>query len=112
MDFGLLKTIHQADSSADFSKILVEKTGKYYGTAAIAFLERLIQSSLLSTLPERINQLVNLFIQENLPLNASGQVHRVCERFALIAAGGELATQLHITAWAATRSNTGSSMLF
>jgi len=34
-----------------------------------------------------------------LPQNASGQVYRVCERFALIAAAGELASSYGITQW-------------
>ena len=39
------------------------------------------------------------FLEKNLPTACGGQVHRVCERFALIAAGGELATHYGITGW-------------
>lgn len=39
------------------------------------------------------------FKRENSPLNADGQVLRVLNRFALIAAAGTLATELGITKW-------------
>src|SRR5260363_95086 len=34
-----------------------------------------------------------------LPQDAEGPIHRVCERFALIAAGGELASRDGVTGW-------------
>lgn len=39
------------------------------------------------------------FLQQVVPDNADGQVRRVAERFALVAAAGELATELGITGW-------------
>jgi putative DNA primase/helicase len=45
------------------------------------------------------------FINKNLPENASGQAYRVCERFALIAVAGELASHFEITGWQAGEAN-------
>lgn len=37
------------------------------------------------------------FLQEAIPPGASGQIHRVAARFAIVAAAGELSIQFNIT---------------
>lgn len=97
--FGLFDTLHGFDSGAAFSKTLIEATTRYYGTAAHAFLENITQPACFAQLSAAIEKLTQAFMEKNLPLSSGGQVHRVCERFALIAAAGELATQYGITGW-------------
>jgi putative DNA primase/helicase len=97
--FGIFDTLHGHDSGATLSKVLMGAAAQYYGVAAQAFLEKLTEPACFAELPATIKILTQKFIDKNLPQSAGGQVHRVCERFALIAAAGELATQHSITGW-------------
>lgn len=97
VNLGIFESLHNFNSSAELSKALLEATSRYYGVAAIAFLQQLIAN--LKNIACDIKAFCAEFIQENLPEGASGQVHRVCERFALIAFAGELATTFGITGW-------------
>ncbi|MDQ3194926.1 MAG: DUF927 domain-containing protein [Pseudomonadota bacterium] len=96
---GLFNKLHDHVSGAALSKALIEGAAQYYGTAAIAFLESVTEAENLAALPDTIKQLTAQFVADNLPADASGQAHRVCARFALIAAAGELATYYGITGW-------------
>lgn len=91
--------MHGFSSAAAFSNSLLDATSKFYGVAAYAFLQQL-------TSPQNQNNILSIsktiqyqFMKENLPKEAGGQVHRVGERFALIAAAGELASHYKITSW-------------
>jgi putative DNA primase/helicase len=48
---------------------------------------------------KQVEELRKDFMKEHVPENASGQVQRVAMRFALVAAGGNLATSMGITGW-------------
>lgn len=96
---GIFEQLHGAESGAALSQQLLEATSKFYGTPAIAFLESITHPKNLSTLPLLIKKSCAEFVTTYLPPSASGQVHRACLRFALIAAAGELATQYGITGW-------------
>lgn len=96
---GIFETLHGFSSGAELSKALNAAAGQYYGTAALAFLEKITKFDYFAILPELIKTLCAQFIKKYLPPQSGGQVYRVCERFALIAAAGELATDFGITAW-------------
>ena len=96
---GLFNTLHGFTTGAELSKAIVDGAARCYGTGALAFLEALTVPGTLEQLPAIIKTLVGEFISENLPPDASGQAHRVCERFALVAVAGELATTFAITGW-------------
>lgn len=96
---GIFESLHQFESGALLSKNLLEATEKYFGTAALAFLEKVTSPTLLAALPNLLKECRTKFLRENLAPDACGQVHRVCERFALIAAGGEIASVYGITGW-------------
>lgn len=53
----------------------------------------------ISTISKEIKEASKRFLNENLKPDADGQVKRVCERFALIAYAGELATKYNLTDW-------------
>ena len=98
-DLGIFENLHSFGSAAMFSNTLIKISATYYGSAAIEFLQRIVQEESFTRLPMRIKVLRENFLAKNLPENSSGQVYRVCERFGLIAAAGELATDLGITGW-------------
>lgn len=95
--YGAFENLHGHLTGDSFSKVLNTLTSKYYGTASIRFIEMLIANKLqyLSLAREKMQQ----FERECLPLNASGQVSRVLNRFALIAAAGEIAIAMGILHW-------------
>lgn len=98
-NFGIFENLHGFNSGSEFAQYLADVTNKYYGTAAIHFLTKLTREHNLEKFPDYIKQRINGFVLENLPIKSCGQVVRVCERFALIAIAGELATHYGITGW-------------
>jgi putative DNA primase/helicase len=97
--FGIFDTLHGFDSGAALSDRITEATASDYGTPAVAFLERITTPETLGLLPKTLKTLCQQFVEQYLPKGASGQVHRVCQRFALIAVAGEIATEFGITGW-------------
>ncbi|MEO5347911.1 MAG: DUF927 domain-containing protein, partial [Magnetococcus sp. YQC-9] len=96
---GLFEKLHGCPDGASFSRQLSSAARAYHGTAARVFLEKLGEG--LAGLVEAVEGFRKEFLSETLPANADGQVHRVAGRFALVAAGGELATALGVTGWSA-----------
>lgn len=72
-------------------------TNQYYGAAGLTFLENL--TSTMSESLEFFRLTQGDFIQSFTPTNANSQVKRVINRFAMVAAGGELATRYGLTGW-------------
>jgi len=104
---GLFETLHGYPNGAALSDAIKEAARTHYGTQAREYLIRLVIMN-RDKLLERLRALRADFTAEVLPDNADGQARRVCDRFALIAAGGELATGLNLTGWergAATRAS-------
>ncbi len=95
--FGLFENLHEFENGSDFSKYLKNACKEFYGTAGKAFLLELVKD------PEGavnyVKAVINGLEQRFLPKDACGQVIRVFNNFALIAATGELATKYKITAW-------------
>ena len=96
--YGLFETLHDCTDGAALSDAIKEAARTYYGTPARAYLEALVGMN-RDKLGERLRTMRADFTSEALPDNADGQARRVCDRFALIAAGGELATGLNLTNW-------------
>jgi putative DNA primase/helicase len=109
---GIFETLHKCESGAQLSQVLIEAASYFYGTPSIAFLNAITKPETLSKLPALIKQNCNNFLDDNLPPNASGQVHRVCERFALIGTGGEIASMLSITGWSIHEAMKAASICF
>jgi putative DNA primase/helicase len=95
--YGVFEHLHFFSSGSEFSRMLCANAEKYHGTAGKAFLKALIED--LPKNLDRLRALIEDFKQKNTPVNADGQVLRVLNRFALVAAAGSLATQLGITGW-------------
>ena len=94
--FGLFENLHGEASAGDFANRLKTAALECFGDAARVFIDRLIP---------RLSDVADIaahrddFIKKHLPTDATGQVHRVCQCFALVAAAGELATEFGITGW-------------
>lgn len=79
---------------ADRIKIV---TGAYHGAVGLAYLEHL--AGHIDEAVEATKEIVRAFKEKYTPKGAHPQVSRVAERFAVIAAGGELATRWGLTGW-------------
>lgn len=95
---GIFDTVGVGESAGDLARRLASAASRYYGTAARAYLARLAAE------PDDIARQVRAYRDEwasgHCPAEADGQVRRVAERMALVAAAGELAAVLGIVPWA------------
>lgn len=94
---GLFETLHGLSTGHELSRHLTNATKNFYGTPLRAFLERL--TSEFDAATEIIFEIIRSFGNENCPPNADGQVKRVCARFGLVAAGGELGAAYDVLPW-------------
>jgi putative DNA primase/helicase len=94
---GVFEDLHRFANGGALSNALKEATRQYHGTAGLAFIEAVAET--LTTLPGHLKQVIAGFVSAHLPGNAGGQVARVCARFAIIAAAGEMATAYGVTGW-------------
>nr|MBL8411659.1 DUF927 domain-containing protein [Dechloromonas sp.] len=96
---GAWETLHDYPNGADFSRALDQATKRHYGAPLAAFLDKLARSP--ADLADELRKAQKLFEAKHLTEDASGQARRVADRFALVAMGGELATQWGLTGWEA-----------
>jgi uncharacterized protein (DUF927 family) len=94
---GIFDQVHGFGTGAEFAEHLRLAADRQCGHAGRAFLEGLTGHL------EEHRKLVLLaretFKAEQCPSGADGQVNRVCGRFALVAAAGELAIKLGVLPW-------------
>lgn len=91
------ENIHGAESPAAFSNSLKSECQSVYGTAGRAWLEWVTKNA--NSLKARIKHEMEAVAGQMIPESAAGQVHRVGQRFALVGAAGELATEAGLTGW-------------
>ena len=96
---GVFEDLHGAAVAAVFAKTLADATTKNYGTAGPAFVARLIAE--LDAAPAALKRGQAAFIKAHVPPDAEGQAIRAAQRFALVAAAGELAASWGIVPWPA-----------
>lgn len=95
---GLFDTLHGHLNGAALSTAIKAGAAAHHGHAVLEFARVLAEGA--SVLPVLVKREISLFVQACLPAGETGgQVHRVCERFALLAVAGELASANDITGW-------------
>lgn len=109
--FGLFDELHGHKDGAALSIALHEAVSKYHGTTARAYLKALVNVP-AETLCQQVKALCSDFIDEVVPDGANGQARRVAQRFALIAAGGEIASRLGLTGWDQDEAKRGAHECF
>lgn len=100
---GLFEQLHGAANPGAFAELLGSAMCDQHGTAGPAFLQWLVPqvSANAGWARETLRPRVQDFVAEFLPPGADGQVRSVSRRLALIALGGELATEAGVTGWKA-----------
>ncbi|MBF6570417.1 MAG: DUF927 domain-containing protein [Candidatus Binataceae bacterium] len=95
--FGLFEDIHGAKDGDVFARQINEAAATYYGTPIRTYLRELTDDP--GGCADWVETICNQFMSELKIAGCDGQVQRAAGRFALIAAAGELATQMGITGW-------------
>lgn len=99
VNMGIFEDIHGFASPADFAQAISDAAKRSYGTPARALIAELAKDH--ESTRREIKKLRRLFLDSCMPDGADGQVSRVADRFALVAAAGEIATSLGLTEWSA-----------
>lgn len=109
---GDFENIHGYATPGEFADSLQGNAGKFFGAAGIEFLRNLVEKR--DELTQWVNGCIGGFVSNSdiVPAKSSGQVRRVAKRFALVAAAGELATDLGLTGWRAGESFDAAAACF
>jgi putative DNA primase/helicase len=94
---GIFESLHHFEEAKAFAEALDESCKEFYGTAGRQFILSLLQA--FDPTIAAIKVFRHEFIKQYHHKQADGQVGRVLNRFALIAAAGEIATSFGITDW-------------
>jgi putative DNA primase/helicase len=94
---GVFEDLHDFPSPAAFAQGIERNAKQYFGTAFRAFVAAVVSDR--EGIREKVHGFLERFRTEMVPGRSSGAVHRAADRFALVGAAGELATQMGITGW-------------
>lgn len=94
---GAFENLHGLKDGAQFADSLIEAISNSHGTAFRAFISALTAD--LKGHSENLKADIKRLAAEMMPDGAGNQVKRAINRFALVAAAGELATRLGVTGW-------------
>lgn len=108
--YGCFDELHDLESGADFSLCISRMVAVCHGVAGKGFLDNLTQNK--DDAVRVVKKLIADLKSKYAPKTACGQVSRVFERFALVAAAGELATALGVTGWKEGVATEASLSLF
>ena len=94
---GIFEDIHGATSPDAFAQQMKLAALRFYGTPLRAWLRYLISAR--AAIEKALKNFQADFLKQHVLQGASGEVYRAAQRFALVAAAGELATEAGITGW-------------
>lgn len=107
---GCYEELHGIAAGAEFSQMITDETSNCFGFVGRRFLESLTVDRVEAL--KNVKFTMSKFISDFSLIEADGQVIRVLERFALVAAAGELATSYGLTQWPAGTATKACSVLF
>ena len=93
----VFETNHEFEGGGELAQYITEHAALAYGHAGLAFLERV--TSDFEAVRVRLRDGLAAFRLAHVPEAADGQLGRMADRFALVAMGGELATDWGLTGW-------------
>ncbi|MGL5844353.1 MAG: DUF927 domain-containing protein [Aeromonas hydrophila] len=94
---GAFEWLHGMDGGRSFADALKANTEHQHGTAFRVYTKAL--ASAMDEHSERLKAEIKRLAAELTPKGAGNQVGRAINRFALVAAAGELASRLGVTGW-------------
>jgi uncharacterized protein (DUF927 family) len=111
---GAFETLHGFDGGAGIADHLRRATQRTFGAPARAWLDLLVElrSSDEDALRLHIEESRKAFVSSLVPRDAGGQVMSVANRFALVAAAGELAIMAGILPWPSGTADLAATTCF
>jgi len=97
MNMGMFEDLHGRESPDAFARDLKTAALQFYGTPLRPWLRYLVDQC--PNIGKALRNFQLDFLKKHVPETASGEVSRAFQRFALIAAAGELATEADLTGW-------------
>lgn len=107
---GLFEELHDFDTGDALARHLKSAIKEHHGYPARAFVKLLVDH--FDAIAPRAKAISEAFVADHCPANADGQVKRVAGRLALVAAGGEMATQAGILPWPSLEASDGAARCF
>jgi putative DNA primase/helicase len=107
---GMLETLHEFESGKALSDHLVAATRRLHGTLGTAWLELLVAEQ--GAIAKEVAAEMTRWQKEHVPQEASGQVHRAGERFALVAAAGAIVARRGLLPWPDGWAGRGTAACF
>jgi putative DNA primase/helicase len=107
---GLFEAVPDGMTPAAFADKLKAAAATHFGHALPAFLNALVANP--DKARETLRALREVIAAKLTPKDAAGQVQRVADRYALIAAAGELATAWKLTGWATDEATHAAEVCF
>lgn len=108
--FGVFEDVKGGMTPAQFANLLKNNSEKYCGSAVREYLKIITADRIANV--EKIKIFMSEFVGDNVSLNCDGQVSRVADRFAIIGAAGELASEVGITGWSRGEAMKAASACF
>ncbi len=107
---GAFEYLHGVARAAAFADALKDAARRCYGAAGRRFLDWVVDNR--DRVRDAVEQQRAAFLAENCPGHADGQVVRAAQRFALIAAAGEIAREAGVVPWEPHEATTGVACCF
>ncbi|WP_312785948.1 DUF927 domain-containing protein [Stenotrophomonas indicatrix] len=110
---GVFERLHDASDGAALSALLKDAAARTYGAPWPLWMAYLTQQD-SPTLTAKLRESTDRFLATYVPDDASGEVQRVAERFAIVAFAGELASACrhHLTGWPKGEATRGVAACF
>jgi uncharacterized protein (DUF927 family) len=108
--YGLFGELHGFPDARALADALRAAAGRYYGTAGLAWLEQLAADP--DGFAAAAREVVETFSAAYVPAGADGQVLRAAQRFALVAAAGELAAGAGVLPWPPGEAERAAAVCF
>jgi len=107
---GLFDAVPAGLQPAAFADSLCDAAGRHYGHAGRSWIRWLVQHH--AEARQSLRELRDAIAGELAPEGAAGQVRRVAQRFALVGAAGELATDAGLTGWTEGEASEAAAVCF
>lgn len=107
---GMFEELNGSASPASLAQDLKRACSEFHGSAGPEWLDVLVKQR--ATLAADVKAGIDAFVSARVPKDASGQVVRVAQRFALVAVAGELATRAGLTGWEVGASTAAAARCF
>lgn len=108
--FGVYNNVPDGLKSNEFSDELKVAASRYYGVALREFINLFAEN--IDDYVTEIHKNIAEFCKKYCKQDVSGQVKRVCARFGLVAAAGELAIKFKILPWPEHTAWNAAAILF